>query len=112
MYLVALKVCVFNTHHNIHSWTHTHAHTHHTTPVFGSPESPLVPTDGDPDKDRSNKRSEVGSDTTERESKVHALGEEGVHTTSDTPGEVPFQYPQKLIHLFHNVIPMMRKRQR
>ena len=71
------------------------------TPVFGSAEGSLVDIDSHPDKHRHNERPEVGSDATEGESKVHALGEEGVHSASHPATQVQFQNLQKLIHLFH-----------
>lgn len=70
-------------------------------PVFGSAEGSLVDIDSHPDKHGDNEWSEVGSDATEGESKVHALGEERVHPASHTSTQVRFQNLQKLIHLFH-----------
>ena len=60
----------------------------------------LVAIDGHSDEDWGDERPEIGSDTTERESKVHALGEEGVCSAGDTTSQVRFQYTQKLIHLY------------
>lgn len=56
--------------------------------VFGSAEGFLVDIDSHPDKHRDNEWSEIGSDATEGESKVHALGEEGVHPASHPATQV------------------------
>ena len=69
--------------------------------MFGGPQSSAVAVHGHSDEHWSNEGSEVSSDTTERESKVHALGEEGVHPPRHPARQVTLQYMQKIIHLYH-----------
>ena len=69
-------------------------------PVFGRAEGPLVDVDSHSHKHGDDERSEVGSDATERESKVHGLRQEGVCPARHTATKVPFQHLQKLIHLY------------
>lgn len=68
-------------------------------PVFGCAQGMAVSTDSHSDEHRSNERTEVSSDTTEGESKVHALREEGVDPTGDPASQVSLQHTQELIHL-------------
>ena len=67
--------------------------------MLGGAQSDAVAVDGNPDEDRGNERAEVGSDAAEGESKVHALGEEGVDPAGYSAIEVRLQHSQELTHL-------------
>ena len=68
-------------------------------PVFSSTQGAAVSIDDNSDKDRNDQRTELSSDTTEWESKVHALWEEGVEPSGHPTSQVWFQNMQEFIHL-------------